>query len=151
MQLRRQSHRRERPSAHQQPPHYLLQPQGSSRIFLECSRMFHKAVHSKQLTARFFFGFLPRAQKNLIIFQVYQEPGYRFSSNSASYYIPDEAREHAAFVDYVKQLPIQNDPTVFGLHENADIAKANRETKELFEGVLKTLPKEVLLQVAGSL
>ncbi|XP_063719575.1 dynein axonemal heavy chain 3-like [Symsagittifera roscoffensis] len=82
--------------------------------------------------------------------KVYQEPGYRFSSNSASYYIPDEAREHAAFVDYVKQLPIQNDPTVFGLHENADIAKANRETKELFEGVLKTLPKEGNVSPIGS-
>ena len=74
--------------------------------------------------------------------QVYQEPSYKFSASDL-YYIPDDAREYAAFVDYVKCLPIENTPIVFGLHHNADISKAHRETAGLFEGVLKTLPKEV--------
>ena len=81
-----------------------------------------------------------------VLVQVYQDANYKFN-DSDLYYIPDEAREHAAFLDFVKCLPIENTPSVFGLHENADISKAHRETAGLFEGVLKTLPKEVCFKL----
>ena len=32
---------------------------------------------------------------------------------------------------------------VFGLHENADISKAQSETQTLFNGILVTLPRQV--------
>ena len=32
---------------------------------------------------------------------------------------------------------------VYGLHENADITKNQRETLQLFEGILQTLPRQV--------
>lgn len=51
-------------------------------------------------------------------------------------------------VEYIGTLPVNPNPEVFGLHENADISKNNKETKEvnklttifhcsIFENVLK--------------
>jgi dynein heavy chain len=47
-----------------------------------------------------------------------------------------ESREEV--LDYFKQLPIAADPEVFGLHANADIAKDQKETDTLLDGVLLT-------------
>lgn len=45
-------------------------------------------------------------------------------------------------MDYIRSLPINADPCVFGLHSNADITKDNQETNQLLEGVLLTLPRQ---------
>jgi len=62
-------------------------------------------------------------------------------SPSGTYYIPIHG-DYDNFVDYIRELPLLPHPEVFGLHENADITKDNKETNELFDGVLLTLPRQ---------
>ncbi|KAK6624385.1 hypothetical protein RUM44_011244 [Polyplax serrata] len=64
---------------------------------------------------------------------------YTFSE-SGTYYIPPNT-EHASIVEYIRSLPLNPKPEVFGLHENADITKDNNETLMLLRGVLLTQPQ----------
>ncbi|KAF8787357.1 Dynein heavy chain 3 like protein [Argiope bruennichi] len=61
---------------------------------------------------------------------------YQFSE-SGLYYIPDDL-ERKDVVEYIRSLPINPNPEVFGLHENADITKDNQETQQLLDGILLT-------------
>ncbi|CAL8075896.1 unnamed protein product [Calicophoron daubneyi] len=62
-------------------------------------------------------------------------------SPSGIYYCPDDG-PHQNFVDYIRSLPLNPNPEVYGLHDNADITKDNQETNQLFSGVLLTLPRQ---------
>lgn len=53
------------------------------------------------------------------------------------YYCPS-VREHEAFVEYTKNLPLITEPSVFGMNENADIIKDQHETNLLFSSLLLT-------------
>nr|CAH7751153.1 unnamed protein product [Callosobruchus chinensis] len=64
------------------------------------------------------------------------KPRYTFSP-SGIYYVPDD-NSHEGAVNYIKSLPINPMPEVYGLHENADITKDNQETAILLQGVLLT-------------
>ncbi|XP_037073999.1 dynein heavy chain 3, axonemal-like [Pollicipes pollicipes] len=66
--------------------------------------------------------------------------GYEFSP-SGVYYVPD-VEEHGEYVEYLRSLPMLAHPEVFGLHENADITKDNKETNQLLLGLLKTQPQQ---------
>ena len=44
-------------------------------------------------------------------------------------------------MDYIRQLPINDTPEIFGLHDNANITFAQNETFSLLNGILRLQPK----------
>ncbi|KAM4676017.1 dynein axonemal heavy chain 3-like [Discoglossus pictus] len=68
------------------------------------------------------------------------EDNYTFSP-SGKYFAPMNGT-HDSYLEYIKSLPLNTDPEVFGLHMNGNITKEQKETAELFDWILTTLPKE---------
>ncbi|KAG8190244.1 hypothetical protein JTE90_001328 [Oedothorax gibbosus] len=68
--------------------------------------------------------------------KIITDSSYNFSE-SGLYFIPQQ-RDQNGFVEYIRTLPINPHPEVFGLHENADITKDNQETQQLLDGILLT-------------
>ncbi|XP_078090943.1 dynein axonemal heavy chain 3-like [Mustelus asterias] len=66
---------------------------------------------------------------------------YKFSP-SGIYCCPRKS-SYESYLECIKRLPLNADPEVFGLHENANITKEQKETQKLFDGILSTLPREV--------
>lgn len=62
---------------------------------------------------------------------------YYFDPSSTIYYCPT-VREYEAYVSYTRKLPLITEPSVFGMNENADILKDQRETDLLFTSLLLT-------------
>ncbi|XP_029708760.2 dynein axonemal heavy chain 7 [Aedes albopictus] len=62
------------------------------------------------------------------------------------YKIP-ELKEHEEFMAYIKDLPVIAKPGVFGLHENADIVKDQKETDSLLTNALKTQDRTDLYEM----
>ncbi|XP_071816044.1 dynein axonemal heavy chain 12-like isoform X3 [Apostichopus japonicus] len=67
---------------------------------------------------------------------VVSDPKYKFSP-SGVYHAPPKG-SYDSYVDFIKNLPLNQEPEVFGMHENVDISKSLQETKELFDSVLLT-------------
>lgn len=44
-------------------------------------------------------------------------------------------------MEYVKSLPINDTPEIFGLHDNANITFAQNETSAVLESLVKLQPK----------
>ena len=55
------------------------------------------------------------------------DENYKFTE-SGVYYAPADCDNINGYLDYVKTLPLNPRPEVFGLHDNADITKDNQET-----------------------
>eukprot|EP00002_Diphylleia_rotans_P005088 TRINITY_DN140_c1_g1_i4.p1 TRINITY_DN140_c1_g1~~TRINITY_DN140_c1_g1_i4.p1 ORF type:complete len:4263 (+),score=965.99 TRINITY_DN140_c1_g1_i4:204-12992(+) len=64
------------------------------------------------------------------------EDGYLFSP-SDRYFAPSDGPLES-YVHYIKELPMNESPEVFGLHPNADLTKAQNETMTLFTSILST-------------
>ena len=67
---------------------------------------------------------------------IVEDNNYRFSP-SGTYYAPPKGK-YEDYLEYIRQLPLNPNPEIFGIHENGDIARQLAETRGLFESVLKT-------------
>ncbi|XP_068444624.1 dynein axonemal heavy chain 6 isoform X2 [Clinocottus analis] len=67
------------------------------------------------------------------------EPGYAYSA-SGIYYAP-ETEELEQYKKFIESLPIIDDPEVFGMHENANLAFQRQETMTLINTILDVNPR----------
>ncbi|NXM04479.1 DYH7 protein, partial [Tyrannus savana] len=67
---------------------------------------------------------------------IIENPRYTFSP-SGNYYAPPKGT-YEEYIEFIKSLPFSQQPEIFGLHDNVDIAKDLQETKTLFESLLLT-------------
>lgn len=74
----------------------------------------------------------------LIVFDLFDHR-YCFSP-SGIYHLADDIDYEGCLV-YIRNLPINQLPEVYGLHDNADITKDNREARQLLDSVLLTQPQ----------
>jgi dynein heavy chain len=77
----------------------------------------------------------------LIILSVLYTPNildddYKFSA-SGIYYAPSDC-QYADYIEFIKELPAITKPKAFGLHENVDITKDQKEADELLSAVEAT-------------
>eukprot|EP00002_Diphylleia_rotans_P015940 TRINITY_DN308_c0_g1_i6.p1 TRINITY_DN308_c0_g1~~TRINITY_DN308_c0_g1_i6.p1 ORF type:complete len:4231 (+),score=876.63 TRINITY_DN308_c0_g1_i6:183-12875(+) len=104
-----------------------------------------------------------RRTLNHLLSDYYNEDVFKERYNlspSGAYYIPEDGPLEK-YVDYVRTLPLNDPPEVFGLHDNANITKAIGEATELFTSLLSTQaranigkgksPEEVSAEVADEI
>ncbi|ESN93064.1 hypothetical protein HELRODRAFT_69886 [Helobdella robusta] len=58
-----------------------------------------------------------------------------YFDDSMIYYIPPPGEYHD-YLEYIKQLPYNTQPSVFGMHSNVNITKEQMETKHLLSGIV---------------
>jgi len=98
------------------------------------------------------------------ILRTYMTPGtlrdgHHFSE-SGIYYSPPAA-DQLDYLTYIKDLPLNPSPEVFGLHDNAEIITAENITRTLLQNILSTQPRaasksgkspeEIIIELATSL
>jgi len=71
--------------------------------------------------------------------QVIEENEYKFMQSNI-YYVPAES-DYNSIIEYIKQLPLNQLPDIFGIHDNGDIARQLSETKQLFNSIMLTQEK----------
>lgn len=69
--------------------------------------------------------------------------GYRYSTSKV-YYCPKEGTLES-FKEYIKELPLNDSPEIFGMHDNAEITGAIYDTNELCSVILQLLPRSSYL------
>uniref|UniRef100_K3W7Q8 Uncharacterized protein n=1 Tax=Globisporangium ultimum (strain ATCC 200006 / CBS 805.95 / DAOM BR144) TaxID=431595 RepID=K3W7Q8_GLOUD len=70
------------------------------------------------------------------------QDGYTFSRSGVYHSLTcDRDNPYQSYVNYINSLPINPEPEVFGMHENADITCAQSETYEVFDIILSLQPR----------
>lgn len=69
------------------------------------------------------------------------EDDYVFCEDADDYYAPAFG-EYSVYVQYIHQLPLEQPPSIFGFHENADITKDERDGRFLLSATLSTQPRD---------
>jgi len=67
---------------------------------------------------------------------------FKFVAGNDTYYIPPVNQDIEVYRKYIEQLPLVDDPEVFGLHANADLAYRTAQTKTTLNTILDIQPKE---------
>jgi dynein heavy chain len=89
------------------------------------------------------------------------DPDYMFDE-SGIYHVPADG-EYDSYLTFLRELPLNPSPQIFGMHPNADITKDQKETLLLFDSILLTQKRakgssatgksqdEILFDVAGDI
>jgi dynein heavy chain len=64
------------------------------------------------------------------------QPAYSLSV-SGNYVVPPQGA-YQDYLEFIRALPINSQPEVFGMHSNADITKDQQETSKMLESILNT-------------
>jgi dynein heavy chain len=67
---------------------------------------------------------------------------YRFSESGTYHQLDALEANHKKYMTYIRSLPINDNPELFGLHDNANITFAQNETFALLSGLLQLQPKQ---------
>eukprot|EP00746_Dinoflagellata_sp_MGD_P065558 gnl/MRDRNA2_/MRDRNA2_27306_c0_seq1.p1 gnl/MRDRNA2_/MRDRNA2_27306_c0~~gnl/MRDRNA2_/MRDRNA2_27306_c0_seq1.p1 ORF type:complete len:1713 (+),score=337.76 gnl/MRDRNA2_/MRDRNA2_27306_c0_seq1:612-5141(+) len=87
--------------------------------------------------------------KNLVCRETVTQGDKHKFSPSGVYYCPNvETRQD--FVAYLKTLPVNSAPEVFGLHENARIVFQRQEANDLLQGIIRMAPRATVAGGASS-
>jgi len=68
------------------------------------------------------------------------DPNYCFDDSKVYHQLPTSS-EHVTYMAYIKSLPINDTPEIFGLHDNANITFAQNETYRTLGDLLELQPK----------
>jgi len=69
-------------------------------------------------------------------------PGYQFSPSGIYFTIDaDEEGPHQSYIEYIEKLPVNADPEIFGMHDNANITCALAETYTTFDTLMLLQPR----------
>jgi len=69
-------------------------------------------------------------------------PDFKFVASMDTYYIPPVNQDIEVYRRFIEALPLVDDPEIFGLHGNADLAFRTQNTKATLSTILDIQPKE---------